>query len=67
MNRDLNGSLNIRQKGIRIFYNAPIPAYLMRGKENYEKIDLDGVIEDQKIEIFVEGKKAKKVKVIQNT
>ena len=30
MNRDLNGSLNIRQKGIRLFYNAPIPGYLSR-------------------------------------
>ena len=30
MNRDLNGSLNIRHKGIWLFYNAHILGYLSR-------------------------------------
>ena len=34
MNRDLNGSLNIRQKGYRLFYDLPVPKYLTRSNKN---------------------------------
>lgn len=45
MNRDLNGSLNIRHKGICLFYDAPIPSYLSRSEKEYDNninnIDID--------------------------
>ena len=54
MNRDLNGSLNIRQKGIRLFYNAPIPGYLSRTVKQTV---------DKKVKIIVKKKIAVKKRV----
>lgn len=67
MNRDLNGSLNIRHKGIRLFYNASIPEYLSR---KVKKIDV--LIADKKKRKITVTKKAavkkiqRKRKVIKN-
>lgn len=54
MNRDLNGSLNIRQKGIQLFYDAPIPGYLSRVIKKTE---------DKKVKIIVKKKIAVKKKI----
>jgi hypothetical protein len=67
MNRDLNGSLNIRQKGIRLFYNAPIPGHLSR---KVKKINIP--IDDEKKRKIIVTKRAvvkkiqRKRKVIKN-
>ena len=55
MNRDLNGSLNIRDRGICEFYNSQIPVYLLR------KNIVSGVY--KKI-IITKSKKTKKVQTI---
>ena len=54
MNRDLNGSLNIRQKGIQLFYDAHIPDYLSRVIKKTE---------DKKVKIIVKKKIAVKKKI----
>ena len=58
MNRDLNGSLNIRQKGIRAFYNASIPSHLSRKlKVDNKDLHEDIVKGDIKKVVIVKGKK----------
>jgi hypothetical protein len=41
MNRDLNGALNIRQKGIRLFYELPEIGYLSRRVKEIDEDDED--------------------------
>ena len=64
MNRDLNGSLNIRQKGMRLFYNAPIPSYLSRvTKKDAENNEIVNKAIDKKIRIIVKKKVTVKQKI----
>ena len=57
MNRDLNGSLNIRQKGIYLFHGIQIPQYLSRKNKPINKpIDkpIDKLINKQVDAIIIE-------------
>ena len=59
MNRDLNGSLNIRERGICEFHDIPIPSYLMRQKKNIMKCE-----KEKPQTKYKKVKKTKKIKKI---
>ena len=68
INRDLNGALNIRLKGICIIFNKPLPNYFTKSNEkidnnktNNKKINnkIEDKDKEEKTVIIIKGKKNK--------